>query len=272
MKKNRKLLLRLCVLLASLLVVFSAMAMLLPEKEALPDATMAPDPVPRPYPTLKPNPYTPEDFYYDEGYLVCAAADTVMGIDVSRYQGQIDWETVAQAGVEFAMVRLGNRGIADGQLYEDAYAKQNLQGAKAAGLKVGAYFYSQALTVEEALEEAALALEILDGFALDMPLVFDWEQESRTEKMDNRTLTDCTLAFCQAVEAAGYEPMVYFNSYQAQELLILQELQDFAWWLAMYDVTAEFPYKVDMWQYTCTGTIPGIEGNVDINLLFEDST
>ena len=269
MKKNRKLLLRLCVLLASLLVVFSAMAMLLPEKEALPDATMAPDPVPRPYPTLKPNPYTPEDFYYDEGYLVCSAAQTVMGIDVSRYQGEIDWVQVKQAGVEFAMVRLGNRGIADGQLYEDAYARQNLQGAKDAGLKVGAYFYSQALTVEEALEEAALALEILDGFALDMPLVFDWEQESRTEKMDNRTLTDCTLAFCQAVEAAGYEPMVYFNSYQAQELLILEELQDIPWWLAMYDITAEFPYKVDMWQYTCTGTVPGIEGSVDINLLFD---
>ena len=166
------------------------------------------------------------------------------------------------------MVRLGNRGIADGQLYEDEFARQNLEGARAAGLKVGAYFYSQALTVAEAKEEAAKALEILDGFLLDMPLVFDWEQESRTENVDKRTLTDCTLAFCDAVAQAGYEPMVYFNSYQAQELLVLEELQHLPWWLAMYDITAEFPYKVDMWQYTCTGTIPGIEGNVDINLLF----
>ena len=270
MKKNRKLLLRISILLASLLVIFSVLAMLLPKKEAVPDTTKAPDPVPRPYPTLKPNPYTPEDFYYEGDYLACSAAQTVMGIDVSRYQKQVDWNAVAQAGVEFVMVRLGNRGIADGQLYEDEFARQNLEGARDAGLKVGAYFYSQALTVAEAKEEAAKALEILDGFLLDMPLVFDWEQESRTENMDKRTLTDCTLAFCDAVAQAGYEPMVYFNRYQAQELLVLEELQHLPWWLAMYDITAEFPYKVDMWQYTCTGTIPGIEGSVDINLLFTD--
>ena len=140
MKKNRKLLLRISILLASLLVIFSVLAMLLPQKEAVPDTTKAPDPVPRPYPTLQPNPYTPEDFYYEGDYLACSAAQTVMGIDVSRYQKQIDWDTVAQAGVEFVMVRLGNRGIGDGQLYADEFARQNLEGARAAGLKVGAYF------------------------------------------------------------------------------------------------------------------------------------
>jgi hypothetical protein len=125
-KKNRKLLLRISILLASLLLIFSVLAMLLPKKEAVPDTTKAPDPVPRPYPTLKPNPYTPEDFYYEGDYLVCSAAQTVMGIDVSRYQKQVDWNAVAQAGVEFVMVRLGNRGIGDGQLYEDEFAQQNL--------------------------------------------------------------------------------------------------------------------------------------------------
>lgn len=267
MKKNRKILLRWCILLALLLAFFCAMVFLLPEKE---EESQPPQPVTRPHPVLTPNPFTPEDFYYDGDFLACSAAETVMGIDVSHHQKEIDWQQVKAAGVEFVMVRLGNRGIGDGKLYIDSYAVSNLRGAREAGLKVGAYFYSQALNLEEAREEANLALEILDGFQLDMPLVYDWEQESRTENMDARTLTDCTLAFCEVVESAGYEPMVYFNSFQAQELLILEELTQYPWWLAMYDITSEFPYKVDMWQYTCTGSIPGIAGNVDINLLLQE--
>ena len=225
---------------------------------------------PTPTETIPPNRFHPEDFVYQNGYLDCITAQAVMGIDVSRYQGEIDWQQVKAAGVEFVMVRLGNRGIAEGTLHEDAFAKQNLQGAKEAGLKVGAYFYSQALNVREAEEEAALALEILDGFQLDMPLAYDWEQESRTENVDARTLTDCTKAFCAAVEAAGYKPMIYFNSFQAKQLLHLRELTEIPWWLAMYDVTMEFPYRMDMWQYSCTGTVPGITGSVDLNLLFAD--
>ena len=224
---------------------------------------------PTPTETIPPNRFHPDDFVYDDGFLSCITAETVLGIDVSRYQGDIDWQQVKAAGVEFVMVRLGNRGISEGTLYEDAFAKQNLQGAKEAGLKVGAYFYSQALNVAEAEEEAALALEILDGFPLDMPLAFDWEQESRTENMDARTLTDCTKAFCAAVEKAGYQPMIYFNSFQAKELLHLLELREIPWWLAMYEVTMEFPYRMDRWQYSGTGTSPGIEGSVDLNLLFD---
>jgi len=225
---------------------------------------------PEPTETIPPNRYSPEDFVYSDGYLSCLAGEAVMGIDVSRYQGNIDYQQVKAAGVEFVMVRLGNRGIAEGTLHEDPFARQNLQGARDAGLKVGAYFYSQALNVQEAEEEAALALEILDGFPLDMPLAFDWEQESRTENVDARTLTDCTKAFCAAVEEAGYAPMIYFNSFQAKQLLHLRELKEIPWWLAMYDVTMEFPYRMDMWQYSCTGTVPGIAGSVDLNLMFPD--
>ena len=220
--------------------------------------------------TVPPNLFSPDDFYYEDGYLACSAAQTRMGIDVSHHQQTIDWEQVKQSGVEFVMVRLGNRGISSGKLSIDSYAMENLQGARATGIKVGAYFYSQALSVEEAREEAQMALQILDGFPLDMPLAYDWELEERTKDVDARTLTDCTLAFCETVEQAGYQPMVYFNSYQAQELLYLSELTHLPWWLAMYDVTMDFPYRMDMWQYTCTGSIAGIEGNVDINLLFED--
>ena len=220
--------------------------------------------------SLPANPYSAGDFVWEDGYLTCTAADTVMGIDVSYHQQEIDWQQVKDAGVGFAMIRLGNRGISEGDLRTDPMALANLTGAREAGLRIGAYFYSQATTVTEALEEAALALEILDGMELDLPLAFDWERESRTENVGRRTLTDCTIAFCQAVEDAGYTPMIYFNYHQARDYLYLEELTDYGWWLAMYDAAQEFPWKIDLWQYTNTGSVPGITGNVDINLLFLD--
>ena len=222
--------------------------------------------------TLPPNLYGPEDFSYDSnGFLTCSAGETALGIDVSHHQGNVDWAQVKAAGVEFVMVRLGNRGYSTGGLSTDRYALQNLAGARAAGLKVGAYFYSQAISVEEAREEAELALEILDSFPLDLPLAYDWEQEERTADISARMLTDCTLEFCRTVAAAGYRPMIYFNTHQAVELLYLQELTEYPWWLALYDGKMTFPYRMDMWQYTQTGSVPGIAGNVDINLLFTEN-
>lgn len=229
-----------------------------------------PAPTEPPY-TLPPSPVAPEDFRYEGDYLTCTAADTVMGIDVSSHQGAIDWEAVADAGVKFAFVRLGYRGYGNGSLQTDPYVMLNLKGARQAGIAVGAYFFSQAVSVEEAQKEAAYALGILEGFALDLPLVFDWEYVSdtaRTADVDARTLTDCTLAFCRAVEAAGYAPMVYFNTSQAQKRLYLQELEQYPWWLAKYDPDMAFPCRADQWQYTNQGTVPGISGTVDINLMF----
>ncbi len=234
--------------------------------ETTPEPPAATQPTDPPIPE---NLYGPEDFRFEDGFLSCVAGQATLGIDVSYYQGDIDWEKVKAAGVEFVMVRLGNRGISSGELYEDEKVQQNLTGARAAGLKVGAYFYSQALNVAEAEEEAEKALGILDGFQLDLPLAYDWEQEERTMNVTPRVLTDCTLAFCRVVEAAGYDAMVYFNRYQASELLYLHELLEYPWWLAMYDLQGVFPHKMDMWQYSCTGTVDGITGAVDINLMFE---
>ncbi len=222
-------------------------------------------------PTLPPSLYGPEDFTYENGFLTCTASETVLGIDVSAHQGVIDWQAVADAGIQFAIIRLGSRGLVEGVLKEDAYAQVNLQQARQAGIQVGAYFFSQAISVEEAKKEAELALAILDGFALDLPLVYDWEyvdEESRTANVDARTLTDCTKAFCETVEKAGYRAMIYFNSYQATERINLLELEQYPWWLAKYDLEADFPCRADLWQYTNTGSVPGIEGNVDVNLLF----
>ena len=138
---------------------------------------------------------------------------------------------------------------------------------------VGAYFFSQAISVAEAEEEAAFALQVLDDFQLDLPLVYDWEyvnETARTANMDARLLTDCTLAFCRAVEKAGYDAMIYFNKYQAEKLLYLKELEQYPWWLAMYDLSMESPCKVDLWQYTASGSVPGIQGKADVNLMFTE--
>lgn len=215
------------------------------------------------------NPYRAEDFVLEDGFMTCLTTDSVPGIDVSYYQGDIDWEQVRGAGIEFAFVRVGYRRSGDGALGEDSMARQNLQGAKAAGLKVGAYFFSQATTAEEAREEAAFAIEILKDYELDLPLTYDWETvegTARTDGMTRQTLTECIEAFCTEAEKAGYDTMVYFNRDLSKSLLDIRELKGRPVWFAMYDSYPDAPCKPDYWQYTDEGQIPGIEGNVDLNL------
>lgn len=217
------------------------------------------------------NPYGPEDFEYQGDYLACTAGTAVLGVDVSSHQGEIDWELVRSAGMEFAIIRIGYRGYTSGGVYADEYARANLEGAKAAGLKVGVYFYSQALDEGEARREAKFCLDFLDGEALDLPVVFDWEyagEDTRSAEMTRDALMACTRTFCREVEEGGYEAMIYFNPHIAENLLTLEELQEYPFWLAMYTDQMSWPYAVDMWQYTATGSVPGIEGDADINLWF----
>ena len=194
-------------------------------------------------------------------------------MDVSAYQGNIDWKKVKASGIDFAIIRLGYRGYGKaGKLVEDEYAKANLKGATEAGLPIGAYFFSQAVSVEEARQEAQFVLEMAKDMEFDMPIVFDWEYLSdtaRTADVDARTLTDCAIAFCETIEAAGYTPMVYFNIQQARTRMYLEELLEYKFWLALYDSSMTYQYKIDMWQYTCTGSVPGISGNVDINVYLQ---
>ena len=219
------------------------------------------------------NPIGLGDFAMEGEYLTCLTTPSVLGIDVSYWQGgTIDWQQVKAAGVEFAMIRAGWRGSEQGVLAEDDYAQINYAGATAAGIKVGAYFFSQAVSVTEAVEEANFLLDIIKDWRLEMPVVYDWEfvsADSRTGKVSARTLTDCTKAFCNTVALAGYEPMVYFNKDQSFERLYLNELTQYGFWLAQYDTVLNYPYKIDMWQYTETGAVPGIPGDVDINVYFQ---
>ncbi len=247
-----------------LAVMLGGLAILLRPQEPAPTEPESTRP---PRPTVPQSALNMADFVEENGFLTCDSAEIAIGIDVSKYQGEINWQQVKAAGVEFVMVRLGYRGYSTGVLHTDPMAAQNLAGAREAGLQVGAYFYSQATSAEEAQEEAAYALEILGYFPLDLPLSFDWEIEERTENVSVKTATACAIAFCEGVEAAGYQPMIYFNSYQAKERLDLLELTDYPWWLAMYSREDDFPCRFDLWQYTQTGTVPGIEGSVDINVM-----
>ena len=241
--------------------------------------TLATEPTEAPTtePTLPPppsNPYAPENFVMEDGFMTCTAAPTMLGIDVSYWQQNVNWQQVKDAGIEFAMIRIGWRGSEKGVLAEDDFVHQNFQGASAAGLQVGGYFFSQAISVEEAIEEAEYALSIIEGYDVQMPIVYDWEYiswDSRTGFVSKRTLTECTKAFCDTIRAAGYEPMIYFNENQSHKQMYLEELTDYKFWLAKYDSVLEYPYAIHMWQYTCEGSIPGIYGNVDINLYFPEA-
>lgn len=245
-----------------------------PPTEAVEETvTEEPETVPEfTYPVLdlEENPYTEEDFDYVDKYLACTAGPHMLGVDVSYWQYDITWPLVKAAGMDFAMIRLAWRGSTEGTMEEDSYARINCSGAKDAGLLVGGYFFSQAITPEEAVEEARFVLKMAEELEFDMPIVFDWEQTGgRTAEMDARTLTDCAKAFCHTIEEGGLEAMIYFNVHQACYGMYLEELEDYGFWLAMYQSRMDFPYKIDMWQHTDSGSVPGIEGPVDLNIYFE---
>ena len=231
-------------------------------------------PAPSTEPTLPPpekNPIGLGDFATVNGYLTCLSTPSVLGIDVSFWQENIDWKQVKKAGIEFAMIRAAWRGSEEGVLDTDDFAQINYEGATKAGIKVGVYMFSQAISVEEAIEEANYLLNIIKDWDVEMPVVFDWEfisEDSRTGKVTARTLTDCAKAFCDTIAKAGYDPMIYFGFNHSRNMLYLAELTDYKFWLAQYNTVLNYPYKIDMWQYTETGKVPGIEGNVDINLYF----
>lgn len=205
---------------------------------------------------------------YDSDEYTCK-----IGIDVSRYQENIDWAAVKGAGVQFAMLRLGYRGYGTGALVMDPYFQQNIQGAQANGIEVGVYFFSQAITPEEGAEEARFCLNALKGYHITYPIVFDWESydsslEPRTDGLDDKILTQCAVAFCEEVEAAGYQSMVYSNLTYFYLHFDLNQLVDYPLWLAQYNSRPSFYYHFDIWQYSGTGKVPGIDGNVDLNIHF----
>lgn len=197
-----------------------------------------------------------------------------LGVDVSDHQEAIDWPAVADDGIDFALVRVGNRGYTEGALYADERYAENIDGATSAGLDVGAYFFSQAVSVEEAREEAEFVLELLAGRRLTLPVAYDHEpvpdEAGRANDVDGETLTACAVAFCERMEQGGYSTMVYGNAGD-MERYDRAALGERPVWFAEYDANeprAQFDFA--LWQYTNAGTVDGVETAVDLNLLLSD--
>ena len=200
------------------------------------------------------------------------------GVDVSEHDGPIDWAAVKAGGADFAMVRVGYRGYGSGEIVRDTYFEANMRGAAEAGLKVGVYFFSQAVTAEEAREEARFVLDEIarTGVQPTYPVVFDQEpitnDSARTDSLTDEQLTSNALAFCKEIEAAGYQPMIYGNQHDLARLDLSGELGNYDIWYAEYGVdepTGQVDFTI--WQHTASGTVSGIpttEGQIDMNIRF----
>ena len=199
-----------------------------------------------------------------------ALNQTARGIDVSKYQGSIDWNAVAADGITFAIIRVGYRGYGSGALVEDSTFRQNIQGATAAGLKVGVYFYSQAVNEAEAVEEASMVLSLCQGYSLPLGVYYDTEKVAgdtgRADNISAAQRTACAVAFCETIRNAGYTPGVYSYASWFYNSLNFANISKYKIWIAQYRDTLDFSYRYDIWQYTGSGRVNGISGDVDMNI------
>lgn len=208
-------------------------------------------------------------------YLIDGNVTSHKGIDVSKYQGDIDWKKVAESGVEYAFIRVGVRGYGqEGKVVLDEKFESNLEGATEAGIQVGVYFFSQAITDEEALEEAQTVLAAISGYSVTYPIVYDVEKtgasEGRMNKLSVEDRTRMARIFIDKIKEAGYTPMIYSNMEMWTVLIDMASFEDVDKWFAYYNTDLYFPYEYAIWQYTDKGTIDGIKGEVDLNISFKE--
>ncbi|MBO5336723.1 MAG: hypothetical protein J6A94_06280 [Lachnospiraceae bacterium] len=192
-----------------------------------------------------------------------------MGIDVSKWNGSIDWKAVKNSGVSYVIIRCGYRGSSAGALIEDPKYKSNIKGAIDAGLKVGVYFFTQAVDEVEAVEEASMVLELIKGYKISYPIFLDVEASGgRADGIDKATRTAVCKAFCATIQDAGYTAGVYANKTWLTSKIDASALSNYKIWLAQYAVTPTYTGKYDLWQYTESGRISGISGSVDLNISY----
>lgn len=207
--------------------------------------------------------------YYSDGKKV-----SFIGVDISRYQKEVDFEKVKQDGIDFVMIRLGARGYKSGELQLDEYFLTNIQKAKEADLDIGIYFYSQAITSQEALEEATLVLDNIKEYQITYPIAFDMEfvenDSSRVETLTNDERTAIAATFLNHIKAAGYTPMLYGNPEWLLKRMDVSKFTESCIWLSEEADIPTYPYRYEMWQYTKQGQVEGIDGFVDLNISFVD--
>ena len=194
---------------------------------------------------------------------------TVMGIDISKHNGNIDWNAVKNSGVQYVILRCGYRGSASGVLVEDQKFRSNIQGATAAGLKVGIYFFSQAVNEVEAVEEASMTLSLIKNYKITYPVYIDVESANgRADGISKAARTSVINAFCQTIRNSGYTPGLYANKNWLTEKINTGALGGCKIWLAQYVAAPTYGGRYEMWQYSSRGSIAGIKGNVDLNVSY----
>ena len=224
------------------------------------------------------NTYVAENFIADERGLVSYQENgttiTKKGIDVSKYQGEIDWAAVKGDGVDYAIIRVGIRGYSEGGIMEDEFFRKNIEGAMANDIPVGVYFFTQALNAEEALEEANFVISMLEGYTLTYPVYLDIEDvkkaDCRTNNLTVEERTSNAKVFMEAIAAAGYQPALYGNMKTYLLMLDLASLEQYDKWFAGYTLPIYYPYDYKMLQYSEKGRVAGISGQVDVNICFKD--
>ena len=223
--------------------------------------------------------YVDENFYIEDGddamyyHGEDGSRKSLLVIDISTYQRDIDWEAVKNDGVDAVIIRVGYRGYgAEGKLVLDDMFTQHIEGAQSVGLPVGVYFFTQALNYEEGAEEAQFVLEAIKSYSVTYPVIIDTEMldvaEARTYGQSVSDRTDAVIGFCETIKTAGYVPMVYANRNWYVQSLDMTRLGDYELWLAHYTNQTDFPYRFIGWQYTSEGQVAGISGSVDMNVWF----
>lgn len=228
------------------------------------------------YENLAPNLIPNENFKVDENGIVeynDSIVTSKKGIDVSKFQGKVDWKKVKEDDVEYAFIRVGYRGYgSSGKLVTDENFEANMKGATSNGVDVGVYFFSQAVNEEEAIEEANYVLDAIEGYDVTYPVVIDIEEvtdsDARTADMTQQQWTKNCIAFCETIKAAGYTPMIYGNLKTFFIMLDMTQLEAYDKWFAQYDTSVYFPYEYTIWQYSESGKVNGISTDVDLNVSF----
>ena len=205
---------------------------------------------------------------YDDGNVKAKKV-----IDVSKFQGDIDWQRVKDDGVEAAYIRLGYRGYSSGEIVVDEKYEDNISACNELGIDCGVYFFTEAVNEEEAREEADFCIENLGEYSTALPIAIDVEESANLSKsrtkdlsMEQRTLN--VIAFCERIREKGYEPIIYGNLKSLMIMMDISSLEDYDKWFAYYHYPLRFPYKIKMWQYSATRKVDGIEGDVELNLMF----
>ena len=224
--------------------------------------------------------YEPDQFLEKDGAVKYLAGDSFIGINVTDKKGDIDWEQVAASGVDFAMIRVGFREQIKGRIQPDPKFRQNMEGAKAAGLPVGVYFFSQAVSDAEAGAEAQFVLEQIRDYSIAYPIAIYWkyavnedgtqDPNSRSVRCNGEQVTGFTETFCKKIKAAGFTPCYLASKSMAYDSLHLSRLSNFEFWYAEYKPQPSFYYNFQMWQYTEEAQVPGVPEKVPVTIALKE--